>query len=615
MKNRLQFRHCPRIFNDKEEIKAHLVGLFNNDNSPLKPAIPGEPLVLYYQGSADTVTSAVLAIGRLTPDDEYFLIDVGGIEKEIENIEGEIADLSNVDEKLDQEIADRISGDTRLEGIIKRICQSAGFNDDGDDMGKYDEIAHDSTHYIVSSTSLTNADILLDEAIWQNHVDIIHKEATLREDLAVTLERSVSGRTLMSYNLYQGGAEVGQIDIPADRHVSGGELMKNEMDEWILRFTISNENDTPVDSFDVNVENLEDNYTGGPGVVVSGRTIYIDIPGFIGQLDATVSGQSNGVKVEVEEKDGKLIRLDVNAPDFTGMVADGLASAKTYTNEVGAAVLDEAKQYTDDNITSIYRVKGSKTYFEELAEIEDPQVGDVWNVENEYRYTGNTGEVKIYPPGTNFVYVKDEYAAVGRWDPLGGETVDMSLYLTKEEFRQYASASTEALNAKIDEVNERLIILSSTTESFSSSTVSEFERVDGRIDEIVYSGDSYVDVSNEVGDKFVSISGHVITDLRHSTGTSSVALEDVTAPGMYLVDAYLVKQMKEEIERLIAESVNEAKVKAIVANMLKGTEQEIAITMKTTNGTVTTNPASANTLTVSFADDAYFQADLPEGND
>ena len=84
------------------------------------------------------------------------------------------------------------------------------------------------------------------------------------------------------------------------------------------------------------------------------------------------------------------------------------------------------------------------------------------------------------------------------------------------------------------------------------------------------------------------------------------------APGQYLVDAYLVKQLKAELEELIAESVNEAKVKKIVAEMLVGTAREIGITMLNNSGETTTVSTEADTLQIGFADDAYFQADLPE---
>lgn len=586
MKNRLQFRHCPRIFNNKEEIKAHLVGLFNNDNSPLKPAMAAEPLVLYYKESGETDVNAVLALGRPTSNDEYFLIDVAGIQKDIEVLADEVFNISDVSERLDQEIEDRISGDTKLGNILKRICESAGFNNDGEDMGAYDDIAHDATHYIVSALSLANADVLLDEAIWQNHVDIVHKAAELREDLKVSLERNVSARTLVSYDLLQGGELVGKIEIPSDRNISSGELIRNDNGEYILRFYVANENDTIIDSFDVNVENLEDIYVGGPGVSIEGNVISIDVPGFIGNLNSVVSGESNGFKVVVAQLEGRLSGVTVEAPAMDNI----LSAANAYTDSVAADVLEQAKEYTDENVTSIYKVKGSKTYFEELAEIEDPQVGDVWNVENEYRYTGNTGEIKIYPAGSNFVYVKDEYAAVGRWDPLGGQTYDMDLYLTKEEFMSYSSASTGALNAKID--------------ALSAGTVQEIQTLNDKVDSITYTSDDYLVINNSA------------RTIEHTRVIASLdELDSVESAGTCFIDAYVVKIMKEQLEELIRESVNENKVKSIVANMIKGTDKEIAVVMKDMNGDVTENTMSADTITISFADDAYFEASLPGETD
>ena len=532
--------------------------------------------MLYYQESGSTEVNAVLAIGRLTSDEEYFLIDVAGIQKDIEILADEIFNVSDVSERLEQEIEERIEADEKIGDILKRICDSAGFNNDGDDMGKYDDIAHDATHYIVSAVSLANADVILDEEIYNT-----------KNELKVSLEKNVSARTLVSYDLLQGGELVGKIEIPSDRNISSGELIRNDNGEYIIRFYVANENDAIIDSFDVNVENLEDIYVGGPGVMIEGNVISIDIPGFIGNLNSTVSAQSNGVKVTVVQTEGRLESVSVEAPDYNEMMEGALSAANAYANTVGANVLEEAKEYTDSNITSIYRVKGSKTYFEELYEIEDPQVGDVWNVENEYRYTGNTGEVKIYPAGSNFVYVKDEYAAVGRWDPLGGETYDMSLYLTKEEFMSYSSANTGALSAKIDEL--------------SAATVSGLDELNEKVDSIAYTGDDYLEIDN---------SARTINHTRVITSLDD--LDTVESAGTCFIDAYVVKIMKEQLEELIRESVNENKVKSIVASMIKGTDKEITVTMKDSGGNVTENTMSADTITISFADDAYFEASLPE---
>lgn len=602
MKNRLQFRHCTRVFNSKEEIKNHIAGLFNNDESPLKPAIAAEPLVLYYQESGSTEVNAVLAIGRPKSSDEYFLIDVAGIQRDLDILTDEVFNLSELSDKLDKEIEDRISGDTRLEemiaavgegfeDILKRICQSAGFNDDGDDMGKYDDIAHDSTHYIVSANSLANADILLDEAIWQNHVELVHAIASARTDLKVSVVNVASARTMVSYDIMQGDEKVGTIEIPTDRTISRGELIKNDSNKWVIRFYVVNENGTEIGSFDVDVNNLEDIYTGGDNVSVNGNVISVSFSG----LTSEVSAEKNGISVQLRQVNGLNDRIVLDAPDFNAIAASALTDAKAYTDEKAEDTLDQAKEYADSISTTIYKVKGSKEYFADLAEVENPQVGDVWNVENEYRYSGNTGEIKIYPAGTNYVYVKDQYAAVGRWDPLGGQAVDMSLYLTKEEFMSYSTASTEALNAKIEDVKDDL-------RELSASTVSEVARLDEKIDEIAYTGDSYIDVDNR--DRVINLSGHVITRLQD--------LDDVASAGTYFVDAFLVKQMKADLEQLIAESVNEDKVKKIVAEMLIGTDKEIAVSMLNSGGTVTTASTEADKVQIGFADDAYFEADLPD---
>ena len=72
-------------------------------------------------------------------------------------------------------------------------------------------------------------------------------------------------------------------------------------------------------------------------------------------LDATVSGSSNGVSVEVTEADGVITVVSVTAPNFAetydalGAAADALADANDYTD----SALASAKTYTDEAIAGL----------------------------------------------------------------------------------------------------------------------------------------------------------------------------------------------------------------------------------------------------------------------
>ena len=103
---------------------------------------------------------------------------------------------------------------------------------------------------------------------------------------------------------------------------------------------------------------------------------------------------------------------------------------QTYLSGVGDATQEEidaaeqrAKDYADTLLTSVYRIKGSVNSYSDLANILNPQDGDVYNVVN--KYDPQTGQT--IPAGTNYVHVTED--GVARWDPLGG-TIDMSAYKT-----------------------------------------------------------------------------------------------------------------------------------------------------------------------------------------
>lgn len=91
--------------------------------------------------------------------------------------------------------------------------------------------------------------------------------------------------------------------------------------------------------------------------------------------------------------------------------------------EIDAAE-QRAKDYADSLITSVYRIKGSVNTYNDLVNIQNPQVGDVYNVVSEY---GVPGTSSFIPAGTNYVYVTEN--GVSKWDPMGG-TINLSAYKT-----------------------------------------------------------------------------------------------------------------------------------------------------------------------------------------
>ncbi len=109
-----------------------------------------------------------------------------------------------------------------------------------------------------------------------------------------------------------------------------------------------------------------------------------------------------------------------------------------------------AKDYTDSKLGSIYIVKGSINTLNELNNVSNPQIGWVYNV---VQGVNTIGEANYIPPGTNFVYNGSS------WDPLGG-TIDLSNYKTgnavTQEINQALQEAKNYTDQKDSEINNTL---------------------------------------------------------------------------------------------------------------------------------------------------------------
>lgn len=129
---------------------------------------------------------------------------------------------------------------------------------------------------------------------------------------------------------------------------------------------------------------------------------------------------------------------------------------KTYVNTELGKKANSADVYTkaqaDSAITakvnaavaSVYRVKGTKASFGEVAQLTNVKCGDVWNVTAEFTLSGKT-----YPAGTNVVALADKSAAdPTNWDALGG-TVDLAGHTAEMKSWANGQFAGKAFEAKV----------------------------------------------------------------------------------------------------------------------------------------------------------------------
>lgn len=168
---------------------------------------------------------------------------------------------------------------------------------------------------------------------------------------------------------------------------------------------------------------------------VDKKKVDIDLPVYHKSVvDTKLGTKANSADVYTKsqvytkgETDTKLGAKANSADVYTKAQADSAITAK-----VNAAV------------ASVYRVKGTKASFGEVAQLTNVKCGDVWNVTAEF-----TLSRKTYPAGTNVVALADKSAAdPTNWDALGG-TVDLAGHTAEMKSWANGQFAGKAFEAKV----------------------------------------------------------------------------------------------------------------------------------------------------------------------
>lgn len=152
----------------------------------------------------------------------------------------------------------------------------------------------------------------------------------------------------------------------------------------------------------------------------------------------------------------KVNTSDFNEHKTSSSLLINAKADKTYVNTELGKKANSADVYTkaqaDSAITakvnaavaSVYRVKGTKASFGEVAQLTNVKCGDVWNVTAEFTLSGKT-----YPAGTNVVALADKSTAdPTNWDALGG-TVDLAGHTAEMKSWANGQFAGKAFEAKV----------------------------------------------------------------------------------------------------------------------------------------------------------------------
>lgn len=150
------------------------------------------------------------------------------------------------------------------------------------------------------------------------------------------------------------------------------------------------------------------------------------------------------VRVTIDTVDKK--KVDIDLPVYHKSVVDTKLGAKANSADVYTKAQADSAITAKVNaaVASVYRVKGTKASFGEVAQLTNVKCGDVWNVTAEFTLSGKT-----YPAGTNVVALADKSAAdPTNWDALGG-TVDLAGHTAEMKSWANGQFAGKAFEAKV----------------------------------------------------------------------------------------------------------------------------------------------------------------------
>lgn len=194
------------------------------------------------------------------------------------------------------------------------------------------------------------------------------------------------------------------------------------------------------------------------------------------QADGTIISESFKIQKEIIDENNNSTYVDIITIDDNGIhigqdevatqnfvtlkVTENNTLILNQANQQAQNIADvaeqNAKDYADRVLASIYKVKGSVDSYTDLLQIQDPKTGDVYNVKGSQ---GTIGTESYIPPGTNYVYIeisdRTDSNYPGYWDALGG-SINLSNYFNKVEVNQLILETLQSANQYTDNVRSNL---------------------------------------------------------------------------------------------------------------------------------------------------------------
>ena len=176
MNYRLQFTHHNEVFTSRDEALKFISDLYNPKLTDHTEALYGEPYVVQYkdQNIMSGELQTILAIGKPEAADEnqYQIMDTAFLEQQTINLSGATVDINEVLKETVKALKAEAQKSDKIQTELDNTQIGAGLNEDGT-YEKPQTIGDNKIYYIKDANSLSNADRILDNKIYELSQDSV----------------------------------------------------------------------------------------------------------------------------------------------------------------------------------------------------------------------------------------------------------------------------------------------------------------------------------------------------------------------------------------------------------------------------------------------------------
>lgn len=176
MNYRLQFTHHSEVFTSRDEALKFISDLYNPNLTGCTEALYGEPYVVQYkdQNIMSGELQTILAIGKpeAAGENQYQIMDTAFLEQQTINLSGVTVGINKLLDNTVEALKAEAQKSDKIQTELDNTQIGAGLKEDGT-YEKPQTIGDNKIYYIKDANSLSNADRILDNKIYELSQDSV----------------------------------------------------------------------------------------------------------------------------------------------------------------------------------------------------------------------------------------------------------------------------------------------------------------------------------------------------------------------------------------------------------------------------------------------------------